>query len=161
MVSIRRPVQGLLLAVLVVVGACGTPDLDARGATRVAVGALDAAGLDARPTGSVEREEVDLAGKDDLGQPRRGEVWMVEVEVDGEPWRVGVDPEAGRVVRTFEPAGTELSAAQVEALADHRDHPEADDAARRRRVVLVGAGVATLLATYLVVRRLARRAAAS
>ncbi len=153
--------RAVALSLVVLVGACASPKLDAADAGQVAVHALEAAGLDPGQASRAELEEVDLAGKDNLGQPRRGEVWMLEVDVDGEPWRIGVDPDEGRVVRTFEPPGTRVSDEQVQALAGYREHDKADDAARRTRVTLVAVGALLIAAGYLVLRTLARRAASA
>lgn len=152
--------RGRVFALVLLVGAtgaCATPRLDATEAARVAVHAVEAAGLEPGAPGLAELERVDLAGVDGLGQPRTGEVWMLELEVDGEPWRLGVDPSQGRVVRTFEPPGSELTERQAAALADHREHPAADRAARRTRTVGMGVAVAVLAVGYLVLRRVARR----
>lgn len=156
------PRRAVPAAALVVVGAlglggCGAPSLTATEAEQVAVHALEAAELrPGRPT-EVRREVVDVPGVDDLGQPRRDEAWLVELPVDGARWTVGVDPEAGRVVRTFEPPGAELSSAQVDALAEFREHPRADRADRRRRQGALAGTAVVLLAGYAVLRTLARR----
>lgn len=140
----------MALAAAGLLAACSDAALSADEARRLTIDAFAAAGLDAEETSTPERTEVDVPGDE------RVSVWLLTVDVDGEEWTVGVDPERGSIVRTFEPVGSTLTDEQVDTLARFRDDP---DDGGSSALVLAGVGIG-LAGGYLVLRRLAARARA-
>ena len=127
-------------------------------ATRVAEGAFESAGLDAERGEVTEDVTVDRAIDGKFIQ-----VHQVEMLIDGRPYLAGVSRTLGAVVRLVEPPDTELSDAEVTAIAEYRDNPAEDDARRQRQVVVPIAillGVAGLVVFFRRERHKAERLAA-
>lgn len=147
----RRALIGFAVLAL---AACGGGALSADEARQAAVDAFDEAGLDAGDPSQAERADVDIATDDETGTVRTRSVWLLTIDVEGEEWTVGVDPDDGAIVRTFEPEGSELTPAQVEALASYRAE-SGSSTARSLLVLLVLSALAG--GGYWALRTLAQR----
>lgn len=146
-----------LLFVALLASGCGRATMRPEQATHVALDAFKSAGVKATRGAVTEDVTVDRAIDGKFIQ-----VHQVEMIADGRSYLVGVSRTLGGVVRLVEPADTELSHAQVTAIAKYRSNPAEDEARQRRQViapVVTLVAMAALVAFFRRQRRKSERAA--
>ena len=143
----------VLLVVSLLLAACGRATMSTDDATQVAVDAFELAGVDAEVGDVVEDATVDRAIDGEFIQ-----VHQVEMIVDDKSYLAGVDRKLGAVVRLNEPNDTELTAEQVEAIAEYRNNPAEDDARRNRTVIWVVVVLLAIAAAVAFFQRERRKA---
>lgn len=136
-----------VLFAAVVVAACGRAEMSPEQATQVAVEAFESAGLTPEVGEVVPDATVDRANDGEFIQ-----VHQVELTVDGISYEAGVHRSHGAVIRLFEPAGTKLTEAQLDAIAEYRSNPADDDARPGRIITALFVILALLIGVYMFFR---------
>lgn len=154
--NLRTIRTAALVGLLVLVAACGKATMSSEQATQVAVDAFATAGLEPEVGEVTEAATVDRAIDGEFI-----EVHQVEMIIADKSYLAGVNRKEGAVVRLIEPADTELTDEQVEAIAAFRDNPAEDDARRGRTITWIVILLLMLVGVYAFFRNERRKAEAA